>query len=167
MALPVWLSYCLLIVEMVRQKRDSFALEEKRRRIETRASPPPEPLEERESSRVPYGEVESNLGDVCGSGDLGDNWGTAVAVKEEAADTESVASGLGEVEEGLWTEDRENRLIELYRKCPFLYDKTLPSYKLKHKKHVAYTKFGSTLGVPGMSYYVCGILCHDAPPLFR
>ena len=159
MALPVWLSSCLLVAKMVRQKRDRFGIDEKRRKLATHPSPPTEALEDTKSSRVAYEEVENHSGDVRGPGGQGDNGGTpgAVTVKEEAA--ESFPSGSEEVEEEMWTEDRENSLIELYKNCTFLYDKTLPSYKLKHKKHAAFNKFGVILGIPGRP--------HDVPPFAK
>lgn len=47
----------------------------------------------------------------------------------------------------LWMDARENKLIELYRDCPFLWNKTLSSYQLRNKQEVSYAKFAEVLGV--------------------
>lgn len=54
---------------------------------------------------------------------------------------------LDDEDSDIWTDQRELKLVELYRDSPFLWNKTLSSYQLRHKKDVAYAKFAGILGV--------------------
>lgn len=57
-------------------------------------------------------------------------------------------------EEGdlVWTSEREDRLIDLYKECTFLYDKNVPAFQQRHKKEMAHARFAELLGVTGMLY---------------
>lgn len=54
---------------------------------------------------------------------------------------------LDDDDDDVWSDKRELKLIELYRDCPFLWNKTLSSYQLRNKQEVSYTKFAEVLGV--------------------
>lgn len=51
--------------------------------------------------------------------------------------------------DAIWTPAREDKLIDLYRDCPFLYDKNSAGFVQRHKKDLAYAKFATILGVTG------------------
>lgn len=55
----------------------------------------------------------------------------------------------GDMQEDIWTYEKEDKLIDLYEKCVFLYDKTSPGFQLRHKKDLAFRKIAAILGVPG------------------
>lgn len=50
---------------------------------------------------------------------------------------------------GVWTPQKEDRLIDLYKACKFLYDQTHPSFKLHHCKGLAYRRIAQLVGVTG------------------
>lgn len=51
---------------------------------------------------------------------------------------------------GVWTPEREDKLIDLFQACVFLYDKTAPGFQQRHKKDMAMKKFAGILGVTGV-----------------
>lgn len=55
-----------------------------------------------------------------------------------------------EGDDSVWTVEREDRLIDLFEACVFLYDKTAPGFQLRHKKEMAIRRFAGILGVTGM-----------------
>lgn len=50
---------------------------------------------------------------------------------------------------GVWTMQKEDKLIDYYRRCVFLYDQSHPSFKLRNKKDLAYEKISQLVGVTG------------------
>lgn len=54
-----------------------------------------------------------------------------------------------EMQEDVWTYEKEDKLIDLYEKCVFLYDKASPGFQLRHKKDLAFRKIAAILGIPG------------------
>lgn len=47
----------------------------------------------------------------------------------------------------LWTPRKEDKLIDFFERCTFLYDKELDDYRLRNKKIRAYNVFANKLGV--------------------
>lgn len=72
--------------------------------------------------------------------------------EEEGSNMAEVPNDAGgEVEDSeVWTPEREDKLIDLFRSCVFLYDKTAPGFLQRHKKDLAMAKFAKILGVTGM-----------------
>lgn len=62
----------------------------------------------------------------------------------------------------VWTPEKEDKLIDLFRSCVFLYDKTAPGFLQRHKKEMAMAKFAGILGVTGM-YAKCGTFIYSLP----
>lgn len=51
--------------------------------------------------------------------------------------------------EYIWTSQREDHLIDLFRDCTFLYNKKIPAFQERHKKDKAYARMAEVLGVTG------------------
>lgn len=77
---------------------------------------------------------------------------------QRQSDSRELDDGYGDLDcdmenDEMWNDARELKLIELYRDCPFLWNKTLSSYQLRNKQEVSYNKFAGILGV------TCKLLC--------
>lgn len=57
----------------------------------------------------------------------------------------------------VWTPEREDRLIDLFKECTFLYDKNVPAFQQRNKKEMAHARFAAILGVTGMPLISCYI----------
>lgn len=51
--------------------------------------------------------------------------------------------------DAVWTPAREDRLIDLFRECTFLYDKNTAGFLQRNKKELAYARIATLLGVTG------------------
>lgn len=49
--------------------------------------------------------------------------------------------------ECVWAGGKEDKLIDLFRDCTFLYDKQAPAFQERHKKDKAIARFAEILGV--------------------
>lgn len=54
--------------------------------------------------------------------------------------------------DAVWTPAREDKLIDLFRGCTFLYNKNTAGFLQRNKKDMAYTKIAMILGVTGKSF---------------
>lgn len=70
---------------------------------------------------------------------------------------EELGEGEKEEEDGKnaggteWSVKREDKLIDIFEQCKFLYDKDHPEYKLKGKKVQTFAAFAKKLGMTGKS----------------
>lgn len=63
-------------------------------------------------------------------------------IEEELGENEN-SEGEEEGDNGgdLWTPRKEDKLIDYFQRCTFLYDKSLDDYRLRNKKICAYNVF--------------------------
>lgn len=67
------------------------------------------------------------------------------SIEEELGEGENGKDG-GETE---WTIRKEDKLIDLFEQCKFMYNKDHAEYKLKFKKELTYATFAKKLGMTG------------------
>lgn len=61
-----------------------------------------------------------------------------------AGSGDACSTGESEI---VWTAYREDKLIDMFRDCTFLYDKKVPAFQERHKKDKAIERFAKVLGV--------------------
>lgn len=74
-------------------------------------------------------------------------------------DSEEFVGVEGDDDAG-WLNGLEDKLLDLYEACPFLYDKNVPAFRQKYKKEMAYEHFAKLLHVTGRdsNYYLINSL---------
>lgn len=73
-----------------------------------------------------------------------------------------------EDEVDVWTPGKEDKLIDLYEKCTFLYDKASPGFNQRNRKDLAFKKIAEILGVNGerLLVFIYTFDAHDGYPIF-
>lgn len=93
-----------------------------------------------ESGGQTAGQEPGNEDEVNDIGDLDR------AIEEELGEVSNEEDD-GDTGGDLWTPKKEDKLIDFFEKCVFLYDKDKDDYRLRNKKTRAYTVFANKLGV--------------------
>lgn len=117
--------------------------------LEVEESVPVSPLASTNEESVPE-VAESQDEETEHDTDLQKQMADTSASQENIGEKVALEIGIEVDEAGVWTPEREDKLIDLFEACVFLYDKTAPGFQQRHKKDMAMRKFAGILGVTGM-----------------